>query len=153
MSDDGRLRNISDTANWVAVYRALESERPDALFRDPFARRLAGARAARIAEAASFARKNAWSFVARTVLFDRFISGAVANGADMVVNLAAGLDARPYRMELPSSAPGRHLFHRRERRRVDTRRRLTLWMRSDRCRGRWRTSWLPDRMNPAAASA
>jgi O-methyltransferase involved in polyketide biosynthesis len=38
MSDEGGLRNISDTAHWVAIYRALESERPDALFRDPFAR-------------------------------------------------------------------------------------------------------------------
>jgi methyltransferase (TIGR00027 family) len=101
MSDQGGLRNISDTAHWVAIYRALESERPDALFRDPFARRLAGERGARIAEGKEFANRNAWSFVARTVLFDRFIGDAVANGADMVVNLAAGLDARPYRMTLP----------------------------------------------------
>jgi methyltransferase (TIGR00027 family) len=101
MSDEGGLRNISDTANWVAMYRALESERPDALFRDPFARRLAGERGARIAEGQSFAKRNAWSFVARTVLIDRFISDAVSKGADMVVNLAAGLDARPYRMTLP----------------------------------------------------
>src|SRR4030095_13087892 len=42
MRDEGGLRNISDTAHWVAMYRALESERPDALFRDPFARRAAG---------------------------------------------------------------------------------------------------------------
>jgi methyltransferase (TIGR00027 family) len=103
MSDEGGLRNISDTANWVAVYRALESERPDALFRDPFARRLAGERGARIARDAEFAQRASWSFVARTVLFDRFISDAVASGADMVVNLAAGLDARPYRMDLPSN--------------------------------------------------
>jgi methyltransferase (TIGR00027 family) len=102
MSDEGGLRNISDTAHWVAVYRALESERPDALFSDPFARRLAGERGARITEGKTFANRNAWSFVARTVLIDRFISDAVANGADMVVNLAAGLDARPYRMTLPS---------------------------------------------------
>src|SRR6516225_11665539 len=101
MSDEGGLRNISDTAHWVAFYRALESERPDALFHDPFARRLAGARGARIAEGSTFANRNAWSFVARTVLIDRLISDAVANGADMVVNLAAGLDARPYRMALP----------------------------------------------------
>ena len=101
MSDEGGLRNISDTANWVAMYRALESERPDALFRDPLARRLAGERGARIAEGQSFAKRNAWSFVARTVLIDRFISDAVANGTDMVVNLAAGLDTRPYRMTLP----------------------------------------------------
>ena len=54
------------------------------LFRDPFARRLAGERGARIAEGKGFANRNAWSFVARTVLFDRFIGDAVANGADMV---------------------------------------------------------------------
>src|SRR5512132_2375450 len=94
MSDEGGLRNISDTANWVAVYRALESERPDAHFRDPFARRLAGERGERIARDAEFAVRNSWSFVARTMLFDRFISEAVAGGADMVVSLAAGLDAR-----------------------------------------------------------
>ncbi len=104
MTDEGGLRNISDTAHWVAVYRALESERPDALFRDPFARRLAGERGARISEGVAFANRNAWSFVARTMLFDRFISDAVANGADMVVNLAAGLDARPYRLDAALAA-------------------------------------------------
>ncbi|MGD0484992.1 MAG: hypothetical protein ABSB58_10150, partial [Gemmatimonadales bacterium] len=36
------IEHVSDTARWVAVHRAMESERPDALFRDPFARRLAG---------------------------------------------------------------------------------------------------------------
>ncbi|HMC32560.1 MAG TPA: class I SAM-dependent methyltransferase [Candidatus Angelobacter sp.] len=44
------LRNISDTALWVAIYRARETERPDALFRDPFARKLAGARGEQIAQ-------------------------------------------------------------------------------------------------------
>src|SRR5437667_6952274 len=39
----------------------------------------------------------------RTVLFDRFIREQIAEGVDMIVNLAAGLDARPYRMELPPS--------------------------------------------------
>ena len=37
-----QIENISDTARWVAVYRAMETERPDAIFRDPFAARLAG---------------------------------------------------------------------------------------------------------------
>jgi O-methyltransferase involved in polyketide biosynthesis len=49
-SDDGLIRNVSDTARLVALDRAVESERPDALFRDPFARRLAGERSARIAK-------------------------------------------------------------------------------------------------------
>ena len=101
MSSNSDLRDISDTARWVAIYRAIESERPDALFRDPHARRLAGERGERIRATMEFANRNAWSFVARTVLFDRFITESIANGADMIVNLAAGLDARPYRMALP----------------------------------------------------
>jgi len=41
--------------------------------------------------------------VARTYCFDRIISEQVAQGAEMVINLAAGLDTRPYRMALPAS--------------------------------------------------
>jgi methyltransferase (TIGR00027 family) len=97
------IRNISDTARWAAMYRALESERPDAVFHDPLARRLAGSRGEQIREAMSFGKNPSWPWVSRTYLFDHFISTQVAQGVDMVVNLAAGLDARPYRMEL--SAP------------------------------------------------
>ena len=100
---DPLIRDISDTARWMAVYRARESERPDAAFRDPFARALAGERGERIANALKFGEENAWSFIARTYLFDRFITRLVRHGADMVVNLAAGLDTRPYRMVLPAS--------------------------------------------------
>jgi O-methyltransferase involved in polyketide biosynthesis len=63
---DSQIRNISDTARWVAVYRARETERTDAVFRDPFARRLAGELGERIATSMSFAEKNSWPFVART---------------------------------------------------------------------------------------
>jgi len=87
----------------MAVYRARESERPDAVFRDPFARRLAGERGEQIARSMKFAEKNSWPFVARTWLIDRIISEQVRAGTDMVINLAAGLDARPYRMDLPPS--------------------------------------------------
>jgi methyltransferase (TIGR00027 family) len=97
------LQNISDTARWVAVFRAEESERPDAIFHDPFARRLAGERGEQIADALSFSRKNSWSFVARTFLFDDIVKKQVAEGFDTVINLAAGLDTRPYRMELPAT--------------------------------------------------
>jgi methyltransferase (TIGR00027 family) len=100
-ADTRLVRNISDTALWVAYYRAVESERPDALFRDPFARRLAGDRGEQIARSQKFGDRNAWAFIARTVLFDRFITDNVAAGVGLVVNLAAGLDARPYRMTLP----------------------------------------------------
>lgn len=97
------FRNISDTALWAAEHRALETERPDALFRDPFARRLAGTRGTQMVSSAANDAEQAWAWVTRTVLFDRFVSEAVAAGVDTVVNLAAGLDARPYRMALPST--------------------------------------------------
>ena len=97
------IRNISDTAKWVAVFRADESERPDAVFNDPFARRLAGIQGEEIANKIGFSRENSWSFVARTFLFDEFIKHHAEQGYDMIINLAAGLDARPYRMRLPAS--------------------------------------------------
>ena len=97
------IRNISDTARWVAIFRAEETERPDAIFKDPFAGQLAGERGAQIADAIEFTKKNSWSFAARTYLFDQFIKQHVGQGFDMIINLAAGLDARPYRMSFPRS--------------------------------------------------
>jgi methyltransferase (TIGR00027 family) len=100
---DQLIRDVSDTARWVAVYRARESSRPDAVFRDPFASRLAGERGAQIARRMTFHDRNAWSYVSRTWLFDRFVLDQVHAGADIVINLAAGLDTRPYRLELPAN--------------------------------------------------
>jgi methyltransferase (TIGR00027 family) len=97
------IRNISDTARWVAIYRARETDRPDALFRDPLARHLAGARGQQIADTIREGNKNLWTWATRTYLFDQFITEQIQQGTDMVVNLAAGLDARPYRMALPPS--------------------------------------------------
>jgi methyltransferase (TIGR00027 family) len=95
------VRNISDTARWAAVFRANEAVRPDAMFHDPYAARLAGARGVDIANTLPEGNSHAWAWVARTYLFDKFIEREIEQGADMVVNLAAGLDARPYRMKLP----------------------------------------------------
>ncbi|OLC54214.1 MAG: hypothetical protein AUH92_04495 [Acidobacteria bacterium 13_1_40CM_4_69_4] len=97
------IRNISDTAHWAAVYRARENERPGSLFRDPFARRLAGERGEQIFAALPARDRNEWAWVTRTFLYDQLIAGQLEQGVDMVVNLAAGLDARPYRMPLSSS--------------------------------------------------
>ncbi len=97
------IRNISDTARWVAYYRAQESARPDAIFRDPFAERLAGDRGRQIAQSMKFQSDNSWSMITRTYLIDRFLAAQLPQGVDMVVNLAAGLDSRPYRLQLPAS--------------------------------------------------
>ena len=82
--DEPLIRDISDTARWMAVFRARETDREDAVFRDPFARALAGERGERIASALTFTEENAWSFTARTYLFDRFVTRLVQHGADIV---------------------------------------------------------------------
>jgi methyltransferase (TIGR00027 family) len=98
----GPITHVSDTARWVAMYRAMESERPDALFRDPYARRLAGEKGAEILRARRV-RSWAWPHIVRTAIFDDLILRCVAEGADAVLNLAAGLDARAWRLDLPPS--------------------------------------------------
>lgn len=100
MNKQNTVRGVSDTALWVAYFRALESRRPDALFQDPLAERLAGEHGFRIANTLPQGNKQEWAWVMRTYLFDQFLSGAIRDGADLVLNLAAGLDARPYRMDL-----------------------------------------------------
>ena len=101
------FRNVSDTARWVASFRAIETQRADALFRDTHAERLAGVRgfqiAKMLAQESEQGSNPGWAWVARTCLFDKFISGLLAGGTDLVLNLGAGLDARPFRMELPST--------------------------------------------------
>jgi len=101
-SGESGILHVSDTAIWVAYYRAVESERPDALFNDQLAKRLVGARGRKIAEhMQSTSRHTRWSVVVRTHVIDHLIQEYVANGADAVVNLGAGLDSRPYRLKLP----------------------------------------------------
>jgi methyltransferase (TIGR00027 family) len=41
--------------------------------------------------------------VIRTVIIDDYIRQAIAAGVDTILNLGAGLDTRPYRIDLPSS--------------------------------------------------
>ncbi len=97
------IEHISDTAAWVAMYRALESERPDAIFHDPYARRLAGERGETILETMPKARSWGWPMVVRTAVMDEMTEHLIwEERADLVVNLAAGLDARPYRLRLPA---------------------------------------------------
>lgn len=103
MGESRPVQNISDTARWAAWFRAQETKRADALFRDPFAERLAGSQGADIANTLPEGNKHAWAWVARTYAFDALIGRCLAEGADMVLNLAAGLDARPYRLALPPS--------------------------------------------------
>src|SRR5256885_1035054 len=49
-------------------------------------------------------RAMAWPMIVRTAVLDELILRAIErDGVDTVLNLAAGLDTRPYRLPLPSS--------------------------------------------------
>jgi methyltransferase (TIGR00027 family) len=99
------VTHISDTARWIAVYRARESARPDALFRDALAARLAGERGEEIAASMRPPMLFAEAMIARTVIIDELVAACLAEGCDAVLNLAAGLDTRPYRLPLPKALP------------------------------------------------
>jgi methyltransferase (TIGR00027 family) len=101
MSQTNPIRNVSDTALWVAIFRALESERPDAIFVDPYARRLGGERGEAIVKAMPGG--------VRTAVMDEIVLRCVREGAATVLNLAAGLDARPYRLDLPPNLRWLHV--------------------------------------------
>ena len=103
----------------TAYARAQESRRPDRLFADPWAQALlapaAGASSPaeglpRVGPARDDGPSSLWAtmrghFLARTCFFDEQLLAGVAAGAQQVVLLAAGLDARAARLDLPAGAP------------------------------------------------
>jgi methyltransferase (TIGR00027 family) len=100
---NAEIKDVTDTALWVAAYRAEETQRKDALFRDPLAALLVGSLGAMIATRTQSSRYTAWSVVIRTHIIDRFILDTIAENVDTVLNLGAGLDTRPYRLDLPAN--------------------------------------------------
>jgi len=97
------IESVSDTAFAIAHYRAEETARPDALFRDPLASVLAGDHGQKMGAAFPVPYIVRQIVVIRTCIIDDFIRQAVSQGVDTVLNLGAGLDTRPYRMDLPES--------------------------------------------------
>jgi methyltransferase (TIGR00027 family) len=95
----------------MAAARARESEHPDRLFNDPLAAALAGpegfAWLDRMEPAARLCGPGLYAVV-RTRFFDDFLLHASkSTGARQLVILAAGMDARAFRMEWP---PGTRLY-------------------------------------------
>ena len=99
------LPPVSATALGVAMVRAAESERPDRLFDDPFASAFVAAATSTpplVLTPAQRRRASAlvdWITV-RTRFFDDLMLHACAHGCRQVVILAAGLDARAFRLGL-----------------------------------------------------
>jgi len=86
MPADALIRDVSDTAIWVAQYRAEESGRPDAMFRDPLAKLLVGERGPQIAR--DFGKADARYFA-------YLLAGTIAHAAEFEQLLAPALDRKP----------------------------------------------------------
>ena len=95
------IDHVTDTAYWVASIRAQETNRRDAVFEDRLAELLATDRGHHIARSFPNASIVSWGVVMRTTAIDRLVDAAMHMDVDTVINLGAGLDTRPYRMELP----------------------------------------------------
>lgn len=103
-----RMSAVGLTSRWVAASRACESELPDPLFVDPLARPLAGdegfaflAMTDSYRPQASTTEPNPFLSI-RTRFFDDALGVVVPRrGYRQVVLLAAGMDARAYRLDWP----------------------------------------------------
>lgn len=115
MTTDGAwdiATSVGITALGVASARAIETHRPDALINDPFAELFVRAAALPApmpttpAELAAMSPPGSWMLDwrymgVRTRLFDDFFDGALTAGLRQAVILAAGLDARAFRLGWP----------------------------------------------------
>jgi len=115
-SSDAPLAGVSETALGAAEMRAEECARSDRLFDDPYAAAFVAAAPPLFPDLPSLtddpglaALKDAFlaEIAIRTRFYDDALLGACAGGCRQVVLLAAGLDARAFRLEWPD---GVHLF-------------------------------------------
>jgi methyltransferase (TIGR00027 family) len=96
---DDANQAVAATGLLAAAVRAEESERADPLFTDPFAERLAGDDGRRLlAQAVSATGQSPAEIAIRTRFFDEALLAAQHDGVSQVVILAAGMDARAYRL-------------------------------------------------------
>ncbi|OBI45945.1 SAM-dependent methyltransferase [Mycobacterium kyorinense] len=111
--------SVGSTAVMVAAARAVETDSPDPLIRDPYAKLLVADAATGVWEAmlddsmvakieaadpetaAIFHHMRSYQAV-RTHFFDAHFAGAMAAGIRQVVILASGLDSRAYRSDWPA---------------------------------------------------
>jgi methyltransferase (TIGR00027 family) len=111
--------SVGSTAVMVAAARAAETDKPDPLIRDPFARVLVSEAGTGVwekmldsslvdkvaeidAEAAAIFEHMRGYQAVRTHFFDAYFEGAAAAGIRQVVILASGLDSRAYRLDWPA---------------------------------------------------
>jgi methyltransferase (TIGR00027 family) len=100
---DKSRQAVAGTGLLVAAIRAKESTREDRLFTDPYADRLAGETGRALLEAAiaGAGERSTTQIVVRTRFWDEALLRAAAVARQFVI-LAAGMDARAYRLEWPA---------------------------------------------------
>ncbi|WP_156746385.1 class I SAM-dependent methyltransferase [Mycobacterium sp. 1423905.2] len=112
--------SVGATAVMVAAARAVETEQPDPLIRDPYAKLLVTSARAGVlweamldedmvakveaidAETAATVQHMRSYQAVRTHFFDTYFRDAVADGIRQIVILASGLDSRAYRLDWPA---------------------------------------------------
>lgn len=112
--------SVGTTAVMVAAARAVETEQPDPLIRDPYAKLLVSNAGANVlweamlepsmvakvealdADSAAQIQHMRGYQAVRTHFFDTYFTDAVAAGIRQVVILASGLDSRAYRLDWPA---------------------------------------------------
>ena len=95
---------VARTAWGVARIRARESALPDRLFDDPFAVRFVPADAETSPSTDPKRLAIAFQVIIRTRFYDDYLLAAVGDGIKQVVLLAAGLDARAFRLQWPDGS-------------------------------------------------
>ncbi|HEY9874317.1 MAG TPA: SAM-dependent methyltransferase [Candidatus Obscuribacterales bacterium] len=100
--------NVSFTAKVMAAGRAIETQRSDALFIDPFAEQLAGAEAieAAIPILEEYEKQGRPFTAVRTRFFDDFL-GNCSQNIQQIVLLGSGMDTRAFRLNWQ---PGTHVY-------------------------------------------
>lgn len=94
---------LIDTAEWMAWYRAEESQINPIEFYDPMAVELFTHKDHKTYERMTFGKSLRWAFSARTHLMDRLLCQCLEEeGIEVVVNIGCGYDARPWRLPLNS---------------------------------------------------
>jgi methyltransferase (TIGR00027 family) len=102
--DTHEIAHVSDTALMTAACRAMETERPDGLIRDPFAAQLAGERGMAIARALPGLERMCFGIGIRSRFLDELLLDTIpTHGIATVLSVGAGLDTRPWRLELPAT--------------------------------------------------
>jgi methyltransferase (TIGR00027 family) len=98
-----QIAHVGDTALLAAACRAIETARPDGLVCDPLAERVAGERGMAMARGVSMFDWVSLGIIIRARLMDELLKEAIASQRlQTVLNLGAGLDTRPWRLELPA---------------------------------------------------